>query len=248
VKLLSWNVNGFRASVRKGFYEFLENENPDILGIQEVKMHELPEFPTDFKYHVAWNPADKKGYSGTAVFSKEKPLSVKKGLGKKKFDSEGRVQTLEFDKFFFVNAYFPNSQRGLARLDFKMEFNKVFAKHVATLNKPVVICGDLNVAHEEIDIARPKANMKNAGFTPEERGWMTDFLSQGWSDSFREKHPKKTQYSWWTYRFDARKKDIGWRIDYFILPERVMANVEMANILGDVMGSDHAPVGIEVTL
>ena len=248
MKLLSWNVNGFRASVSKGFYDFLEKKNPDILGIQEVKMHEVPEFPIGFGYHVAWNPADKKGYAGTAVFSKEKPLRIRKGLGKKKFDSEGRVQTLEFEKFFFVNAYFPNSQRGLSRLDFKMEFNELFAKHVAGLDKPVVMCGDFNVAHEEIDIARPKDNMKNAGFTPEERGWMTGFLGRGWADSFREKHPRKVQYSWWTYRFNARKKDIGWRIDYFIVPEKIMGNVGKAYILGDVMGSDHAPVGIEVEL
>ena len=250
VKLLSWNVNGFRAGVRKGFYDFLGKQKPDILCIQEVKQHEPPQLPLEFSnYSLVWNPAERKGYAGTATLSMAKPLSAKKGIGVKKFDSEGRVITTEFEEFYVVNAYFPNSQRGLARLDFKMEFNKKFTKFVNGLNrkKPVVACGDFNVAHTEIDIARPKDNMNNAGFTPQERAWMTDLLSQGYVDTFRYFHPDaKNKYSWWSYRFNARERNIGWRIDYVIVPERFVDRVAKAFILDSVPGSDHAPVGIEI--
>ncbi|MBR9681240.1 MAG: exodeoxyribonuclease III [Candidatus Altiarchaeota archaeon] len=250
MKLISWNVNGFRASVRNGFYEFLKAQDPDVLCLQEIKMHEVPQIPLEFsEYFLVWNPADKKGYSGTATFSKKRPLSVKKGMGEKKFDSEGRMITTEFEDFYVVNNYFPNSQRTLARLGFKLEFNQHFAKFVNKLKKkkPVLICGDLNVAHTEIDIARPKENAKNAGFTPQEREWMTDFLSQGYVDSFRHLHPQtKDKYSWWSYMHNARKRNIGWRIDYFIVSENFADNLKTAFILEDVTGSDHAPVGIKI--
>lgn len=246
MELLSWNVNGFRASVRKGFYDFLTERSPDIIALQEIKMDFEPEHDTD--YHLFWNPAEKKGYSGTGIFTRKKPIGATTGVSD--FNSEGRVQTLEFEKFYFVNAYFPNSGRGLKRLEVKMEFNRAFAEHLNKLHqdKPVVSCGDWNVAHTEQDIARPKQNVKNAGFTPEEREWMSNFLEGGWTDTFRRLHPKSEEYSWWTYRYNARKKDIGWRIDYFVVSEDFMGRVKKAYILGDVMGSDHAPVELEVDL
>lgn len=250
MKLISWNVNGFRANVKKGFYDFLTKKNPDVLCLQEIKMHETPQIPLEFSnYFLAWNPAERKGYSGTATFSKEKPLSVKKGIGYSEFDVEGRVLTTEFENFYVVNSYFPNSQRTLARLDFKLNFNKKFAKFVNKLKKkkPVLICGDLNVAHTEIDIARPKANVKNAGFTPQERAWMDEFLKQGYVDTFRHMHPKtKDKYSWWSYMHNARAKNIGWRIDYFVVSEDFTKKIKDAFILDKVMGSDHCPVGIKI--
>ncbi|MBR9689828.1 MAG: exodeoxyribonuclease III [Candidatus Altiarchaeota archaeon] len=248
MKIVSWNVNGFRASVKKGFYEFLEKENPDVLCLQEIKSHEIPTFPLGFQYKVLWNPAKKKGYSGTAVFSKIPIRSYTHGLGEEKFDSEGRVTTVEFEDFFLINTYFPNSQRELTRLDFKLEFNELLLKHLEQLKKrkPVVLCGDLNVAHEEIDIARPKDNKKNAGFTQAERDWMTKLLSAGYIDTFRHMHPEDTAYTWWTYRFNARSRNIGWRIDYFVVSNKFTSRIEKASVLTDVMGSDHAPVLIEV--
>lgn len=247
MKLISWNVNGFRAAVRKGFYDFLEKEKPDILALQEIKSDEVPHFPIGFSYKVFWNPAKKKGYSGTAIFTKEKPRSYLHGLGEDKFDNEGRVTTLEFEAFYLINAYFPNSQRDLARLSFKLEFNQLMKKHLDKLKKkkPVVLCGDLNVAHEPIDIARPKANEGKSGYTKEERNWMTGFLKSGYLDTYRALHPKKEEYSWWTYRFGAREKNIGWRIDYFVVNSEYMESVKKAEILTSVMGSDHAPIFLE---
>jgi len=247
VKLISWNVNGFRAAVRKGFYDFLEKEKPDILALQEIKSDEVPHFPIGFSYKVFWNPAKKKGYSGTAIFTKEKPRSYLHGLGEDKFDNEGRVTTLEFEAFYLINAYFPNSQRDLARLSFKLEFNQLMKKHLDKLKKkkPVVLCGDLNVAHEPIDIARPKANEGKSGYTKEERNWITGFLKSGYLDTYRALHPKKEEYSWWTYRFGAREKNIGWRIDYFVVNSEYMESVKKAEILTSVMGSDHAPIFLE---
>ncbi|MBR9680696.1 MAG: exodeoxyribonuclease III [Candidatus Altiarchaeota archaeon] len=248
MKLISWNVNGFRASVKKGFYEFLEKEKPDIIGLQEIKSHEVPHFPIGFNYKVFWNPAEKKGYAGTAIFTKIKPRSYTHGLGEAQFDKEGRVTTLEFDEFYLVNAYFPNSQRELTRLDFKLEFNNLMLKHLNKLKKtkPVILCGDLNVAHTPQDIARPKNNEGNSGYTKEEREWMNELLDAGYLDTFRLKNPKSEDYSWWTYRFSARQKNIGWRIDYFVVNKEFEASLKKAWIMKDVLGSDHAPVAIEI--
>ena len=244
LKILSWNVNGFRAVVKKGFFEFLKKEKPDILGLQEIKQIEKPMIE---EYLVVWNPAKRKGYAGTAVYTLVNPLKITKGIGIKKFDDEGRVITLEFEKFFLINAYFPNAQRGLKRLDFKLEFNNALLNYMEKLRekKPIVLIGDFNVAHKEIDIARPKDNIHNAGFTIEERQWMDKLLSKGYIDTFRMFHPnEKGAYSWWTYRFNARARNIGWRVDYVIVSNELKDKVKDAFILKDVYGSDHAPVGI----
>ncbi len=251
MKLLSWNVNGWRASIKKGLYCFLERESPDIIGFQEIKFDEKPELPKTFSnYFLFWNAAEKKGYAGTAFLSKKKPLKVINGMGVEKFDREGRVITAEFETFFFITAYFPNSQHGLKRLDFKLDFNNAILNHVKKLEKkkPVIICGDFNVAHQEIDIARPKQNKTNPGFTQNERDWMTSFLKQNQIDTFRYLHPKKIQYSWWSYRSNARHKNIGWRIDYFTISKQISTNLKKAFILGDTLGSDHVPVGIIIDL
>ena len=251
MKFLSWNVNGWRASVKKGLYDFLKTETPDIIGIQEIKFHEKPELPPEVSnYHLFWNAAEKKGYAGTAILSNKTPLSISKGLGIEKFDKEGRVITAEFEKFFFITAYFPNSQHGLKRLDFKLEFNTAILNYVKNLEKkkPVIICGDFNVAHQELDIARPKSNINNPGFTKSERDWMTLFIKSAQIDTFRELHPKKIQYSWWSYRSNARQKNIGWRIDYFSISKQLLPNLEKSFILDQVQGSDHAPVGIKMNL
>jgi len=249
MKLLSWNINGWRACIQHGLYDFLEEKNPDIMGFQELKYDKKPTLPEELEsYHLFWNPAEKKGYSGTAILCKNKPLKNKNGLGIKKFDKEGRLQTLEFENFFFVNAYFPNSQRELIRLDFKLEFNDAILKHIKKLeqSKPVILCGDFNVAHQEIDIKNPKSNEKNAGFTKEERNWMTSLLNENFIDIFRTLHPQEEKYTWWTYRFNARKRNIGWRIDYFVISQEFKQKVKDAFIMGNVFGSDHAPIGMEV--
>lgn len=247
MKLISWNVNGLRACMNKGFKDFMESVDADIFCVQETKMQrEQATFVFD-GYEEYWNSAEKKGYSGTAVFSKTKPLSVSYGLGIEEHDKEGRVITAEFQDFYLVNVYTPNAQRGLERLDYRMVWEDVFRRYVKELDekKPVVICGDLNVAHNEIDLKNFKTNVGNAGFTYEERGKMTELLASGFVDSFRYLYPDKNgAYSWWSYMFKAREKNAGWRIDYFIVSEKLADRIEDAVIYPEVMGSDHCPVGL----
>lgn len=250
LKLISWNVNGIRAAVRNGLLDFISKEKADIFAFQEIKADEF-QIPLDLMqegYELYINPAEKKGYSGTLVLSKLKPVSTFKGFNSTHPEDEGRIIGLEFEKFWLLNIYFPNSQRELMRLDFKMEFNRNLHKLANELreSKPVIFCGDLNVAHQEIDIARPDDNHRNAGFTDEERGWMTELLNDGYIDTFRMFSSEPDQYSWWTYRFNARKRNVGWRIDYFVVSDDIEKNVKDARILGDVMGSDHAPVTLTV--
>lgn len=247
MKLISWNVNGLRACMNKGFKDFMDRVDADIFCVQETKMQrEQATFVFD-GYEEYWNSAEKKGYSGTAVFSKTKPLSVSYGLGIEEHDKEGRVITAEFQDFYLVNVYTPNAQRGLERLDYRMVWEDVFRRYVKELDekKPVIICGDLNVAHNEIDLKNFKTNVGNAGFTYEERGKMTELLASGFVDSFRYLYPDKTgAYSWWSYMFKAREKNAGWRIDYFIVSEKMADRIEDAVIYPEVMGSDHCPVGL----
>lgn len=247
MKLISWNVNGLRACMNKGFKDFMDSVDADIFCVQETKMQrEQATFVFD-GYEEYWNSAEKKGYSGTAVFSKTKPLSVSYGLGIEEHDKEGRVITAEFQDFYLVNVYTPNAQRGLERLDYRMIWEDVFRRYVKELDekKPVIICGDLNVAHNEIDLKNFKTNVGNAGFTYEERGKMTELLASGFVDSFRYLYPDKTgAYSWWSYMFKAREKNAGWRIDYFIVSEKLADRIEDAVIYPEVMGSDHCPVGL----
>jgi len=247
--LISWNVNGIRACVRNGFLDFLEKYKPDILALQEIKATE-DNVPMEVRYypgyHKYWNPAKRKGYAGTALFTKIKPLDVKFGIGEDKFDSEGRVITAEYEKFYLVNAYFPNSQHGLTRLDFKLEFDKLIHSYLNELRrkKPVILCGDFNVAHKEIDLANPKQNEKNAGFTPQERAWMDEFLGDGYIDTFRMFTKEGGHYTWWTYRFKARERNIGWRVDYFVVSEELKDKVKKSWIMSNVYGSDHAPIAM----
>lgn len=247
MKLISWNVNGLRACMNKGFKDFMDSVDADIFCVQETKMQrEQANFVFD-GYEEYWNSAEKKGYSGTAVFSKTKPLSVSYGLGIEEHDKEGRVITAEFQDFYLVNVYTPNAQRGLERLDYRMVWEDVFRRYVKELDekKPVIICGDLNVAHNEIDLKNFKTNVGNAGFTYEERGKMTELLASGFVDSFRYLYPDKTgAYSWWSYMFKAREKNAGWRIDYFIVSKKLADRIEDAVIYPEVMGSDHCPVGL----
>lgn len=247
MKLISWNVNGLRACVNKGFKDFLTAADADVFSVQETKMQrEQAEFAFE-GYEEYWNSAEKKGYSGTAVFSKTKPLSVAYGLGIEEHDKEGRVITAEFEKFYLVNVYTPNAQRELTRLDYRMVWEDEFRKYVCALDekKPVIICGDLNVAHNEIDLKNFKTNVGNAGFTYEERGKMTELLAAGFVDSFRYLYPDKTgAYSWWSYMFKAREKNAGWRIDYFLVSKKLADKIKDAVIYPEVMGSDHCPVGL----
>ena len=247
MKLISWNVNGLRACVTKGFLDFFREADADVFCLQETKLQagqiEL-ESPGYYQY---WNSAVKKGYSGTAVFSKKEPLSVSYGIGIEQHDQEGRVITLEFSDFFVVTVYTPNSQEGLVRLDYRMRWEEDFLAYLKKLEqkKPVVFCGDLNVAHREIDLKNPKTNRKNAGFTDEEREKMTKLLQAGFIDTFRYFYPEQEGiYSWWSYRFQARSKNAGWRIDYFIVSEALKDRLEDARIYTQVMGSDHCPVGL----
>ncbi len=245
MKLISWNVNGIRSVLGKGFLKSIEHENPDILCLQEIKAHpdQVDKMLDSYENHI-WNSAEKKGYSGTAIFSKIKPLSVK--LGKEVLgDNEGRVIIAEFPHFYLVNVYTPNSQRGLTRLKHRLEWDKKFFETLKNLEKqkPVIFCGDLNVAHEEIDIARPKANVNNAGFTPQERASFSEYIKHGFIDSFRLFHKdKRDQYTWWSYMHNAREKNIGWRIDYFCVSSTLKNKIQKAEILKDVHGSDHCPV------
>lgn len=248
MKLISWNVNGLRACLGKGFLEFFKKEDADIFCIQETKMQEgQAELLLD-GYHQYWHSAQKKGYSGTAVFTKEKPISVTYGLGEKHHD-EGRVITLEFSDFYLVNCYTPNAQQELKRLSYRMEFEDDMRAYLLSLPKPVIFCGDLNVAHQEIDLKNPKTNRQNPGFSDEERGKMTELLDAGFSDTFRTLYPEQTDaYTWWSYRFSARAKNVGWRIDYFIVSSSVMDKVSDSVIYPEVLGSDHCPIGLHINL
>lgn len=249
MKLISWNVNGLRACVKKGFLEYFNEADADIFCVQETKLQE-GQIDLDLKgYYQYWNYAIKKGYSGTAVFTKIKPVSIRYGIGVEEHDKEGRVITLEFKEFFLVNVYTPNSQRELARLDYRMKWEDCFRKYLLELDseKPVIICGDLNVAHKEIDLKNPATNRKNAGFTDEEREKMTKLLNNGFIDTFRFLYPdKKDMYTWWSYMRKARERNAGWRIDYFIISERLKDKLIDAKIHSDIMGSDHCPVSIEL--
>ena len=245
MKLISWNVNGLRACVGKGFADFVAAADPDMLCLQESKL-QAGQIDLDLPgYHQFWNYADKKGYSGTAIFTKAQPIAVTYGLGIDEHDHEGRVITAEYDDFYLVCCYTPNAQDGLKRLDYRMQWENDFRAYLCALDgkKPVILCGDLNVAHKEIDLKNPSSNRKNAGFSDEERGKMTELLGAGFVDSFRHFYPDLTgAYSWWSYRFNARKNNAGWRIDYFIVSERLRDRMEDAVIHSDVMGSDHCPV------
>lgn len=245
MKLISWNVNGIRACVNKGFIDFFNKIDADIFCIQETKCQK-GQIELEFEgYESYWNSAEKKGYSGTAIFTKIKPLTIKYGIGKEEHDKEGRVITLEFDKFYMVNIYTPNSKRELERLDYRMIWEDEIKKYLLHLNKikPVIMCGDLNVAHKEIDLKNPKTNRYNAGFTDEERNKMTELLDAGFTDSFRYKYPdKENEYSWWSYMGRAREKNVGWRIDYFIVSNDIAKKIKDATIHQEVYGSDHCPV------
>lgn len=249
MKLISWNVNGLRACINKGFEDVFKNLNADFFALQETKMQpDQAEVNTE-GYFQYWNSAEKKGYSGTAVFVKEEPLSVAYGLPEEKHNTEGRLITLEYDKFYFVNCYTPNAQDGLKRLDYRMEWEDALRNYLITLDKkkPVIYCGDLNVAHQEIDLKNPKNNHKNAGFSDEEREKMTKLLASGFTDSFRRLYPDMTgAYSWWSYRFNARANNAGWRIDYFIVSNRLAEHIKDAKIHSDILGSDHCPVELEI--
>lgn len=250
MKLISWNVNGIRAVSNKGFWDYFDKENADIFCIQETKMQEGQMDLEKEGYHVYLNSAVKKGYSGTAIWTKKEPISVKYGIEIEEHDQEGRVITLEFDKFFLVNVYTPNSQRELARLSYRVEWEKDFREYLINLDKkkPVIICGDLNVAHNEIDLKNPATNRKNAGFTDEERNEMTNLLSAGFIDTYRYLYPEKIEYTWWSYITKARERNVGWRIDYFIISERIKDNLKDARIRWDIFGSDHCPVEIDIDL
>jgi len=251
MKLVSWNVNGIRACVQKGFLDFFNEADADIFCIQESKM-QAGQLELDLPgYYQYWNYAEKKGYSGTAIFTKKEPLNVSYGIGVEEHDKEGRVITLEFDNFFMITVYTPNSQNELARLPYRMEWEDAFLSYVKKLEetKPVIFCGDLNVAHKEIDLKNPKTNRRNAGFTDEEREKFSIILENGFVDTFRHFYPDMTDiYSWWSYRFSAREKNAGWRIDYFVVSESLKDSLQDAKIHTDIYGSDHCPVSLEINL
>ncbi|ARJ40140.1 exodeoxyribonuclease III [Sporosarcina sp. P21c] len=251
MKVVSWNVNGIRACVKKGFSDFFEQVQADIFCIQEIKCQE-GQIDLSFEgYESYWNYAEKKGYSGTAVFTKKTPLSVRNGLNDLDHEAEGRVLTLEFEEFFLVNCYTPNSQRDLARLSFRLAWEDDLLEHLQSLNaiKPVIYCGDLNVAHEEIDIRNVKSNIGNSGFTYEERGKMTRLLDTGFIDTFRFMNPGlKESYTWWSYMRDVRARNIGWRIDYIIISERLQSALKTTAIHSEIMGSDHCPISAELEI
>ncbi len=249
MKLISWNVNGIRACLNKGFAESFKQLDADIFCIQETKC-QPEQIELEFEgYTSYWNSAEKKGYSGTAIFTKQKPLNVTYGIGIEEHDKEGRVITLEFEKFYMVDIYTPNSKRELERLDYRQIWEDEIRKYLLKLNetKPVIMCGDLNVAHKEIDLKNPKTNRHNAGFTDEERQKMTELLDAGFIDSFRYLYPdKENAYSWWSYMGHAREKNVGWRIDYFIVSKSIENQIKEAKIYPEIMGSDHCPVGLEI--
>lgn len=251
MKLISWNVNGLRACMGKGFPEFVEEAEPDLLCLQETKL-QAGQLELELSgYRQYWNYAEKKGYSGTAVFSRQEPLAVTYGLGQEEHDREGRLITLEFEDFFLVTVYTPNAQEKLARIDYRLRWEEAFREQLVRLDgrKPVVICGDMNVAHQEIDLKNPGPNRGNAGFSDEERGAFGRLLEAGFTDTFRLLHPDATgAYSWWSYRFHAREKNAGWRIDYFIVSRRIADRIRAAEIHNEIFGSDHCPVELQIDL
>ncbi|MGC8566738.1 MAG: exodeoxyribonuclease III [Caldisphaera sp.] len=240
MKILTWNVNGLRSLLTKGIPRELTEF--DIIMFQEIKTDTVPDELKNLGYEIFINPAKRKGYSGTLTMTKIKPIDVIFGIGDEEFDSEGRVIALEFKDYYVINAYFPNAQHGLTRLDYKLSFNSMIEKYLSNINKPKVICGDFNVAHKEIDIARPKDNVNNPGFTQQERDWMSHFLDLGYIDAFRAFHKETNRYSWWSYRFHAREKNIGWRIDYCVVSKELINRIKDCDIMDKVYGSDHAPV------
>lgn len=248
--LISWNVNGLRAVLKKGFAEWLEKESPNILCLQEIKANK-DQVDCEFSgYHQFWNSAEKKGYSGTLVLSKQEPLSVSYGLGYTEHDSEGRVITVEYTGYYLINVYTPNSKNELQRLDYRtLEWDVLFLKHLKELEKrkPVITCGDFNVAHKEIDLANPKTNRRNAGFTMEERNTFNNYIVAGYIDTFREFNQEPHQYTWWSYRMGARERNVGWRIDYFLISPQLRNDLKNAFIRQEILGSDHCPVGIEIS-
>ncbi|MBC2058033.1 exodeoxyribonuclease III [Listeria booriae] len=250
MKLISWNMNGLRAAEKKGFMEYFRTVDADIFCLQETKLQE-GQIELDLSgYHDYWNYAVKKGYSGTAIFSKIEPIMVTYGLDIEEHDQEGRVITLEFPEFYMITVYTPNSQNELKRLDYRMSWEDAFLNHLKKLDaiKPVVVCGDLNVAHQEIDLKNPKTNRKNAGFSDEERGKFSNLLAAGFTDSFRHLYPElEGAYSWWSYRMNARARNTGWRIDYFVVSNRIAPNIAEAAIHADILGSDHCPVELDIT-
>ena len=250
MKLVSWNVNGLRACMNKGFQDFFETVDADIFCIQETKMQENQKTFHFDGYYEYWNDADKKGYSGTLIYTKQKPLLVRLGLPDGKYNDEGRMITLEYEDFFLVNTYVPNSKRELERLSYREEYEDDVRKYYQELEqkKPVILCGDLNVAHQEIDLKNPKTNTRSAGFTIEERTKFQALLDAGFVDSFRYLYPDKVKYSWWSYMFQSRLKNVGWRIDYFVVSEMLKQKIEEADILTDVHGSDHCPVLLEINI
>lgn len=250
MKLISWNVNGFRAVLTKGFEDFFKNADADIFCLQETKLQpEQASFHPE-GYFEYWNSAEKKGYSGTAVFTKEKPVNVQYGLGEFFDDNEGRAITLEFEDFYFLCVYTPNAQRELARLDFRLSWESALRSYIKSLDekKPVVYCGDLNVAHCEIDLKNPSTNHHSAGFSDEERAAFSALLAEGFSDTYRTLYPDRVEYSWWSYMMRARERNAGWRIDYFVVSDRLMPRVAESAILGDIYGSDHCPVLLELDI
>ena len=251
MKFISWNVNGLRACMGKGFMDFFNAEDADFFCLQETKL-QAGQITMDLPAHKDyWNYAEKKGYSGTAIFAKNEPLSVTLGIGVEELDNEGRVVTLEYDNFFIVTCYTPNAQRELARLDHRMKWDEAFRGFIKALDekKPVIVCGDLNVAHQEIDLKNPKSNRGNAGFSDEERESFTKTLSLGFTDTFRHLNPDATDcYTWWSYMFKAREKNVGWRIDYFLVSNRIADKITATPIYKDILGSDHCPVGLEIDL
>lgn len=254
MKLISWNVNGIRAADRKGLFEWFKKENPDIVCFQEIKALK-EQFPPHLKntprYNIFINPAERKGYSGVATYSKQKPIDVKKGFGIEKFDKEGRILITEFENFVLFNIYYPNGKKNQERLDYKLDFYDTFLAYADNLKaegKNMIVCGDFNTAHKEIDLAHPKQNENVSGFLPIERMWMDTFLDHGYVDTFRHFNKEPNQYSWWSMRTAARTRNVGWRLDYFFVNKEFIKNVKGAFILQDVSGSDHCPVGIKINL
>jgi exodeoxyribonuclease-3 len=250
MKLISWNVNGLRACKEKGFFDYFNESGCDFFCVQESKMQkEQAEILTP-GYHQFWSSAEKKGYSGTVIFSKKEPLSVQYGIGLPEHDTEGRAITLEYEEFYLVCVYTPNAQKELARLDYRMSWEDALREYLCALDqkKPVIYCGDLTVAHCEIDLKNPKTNRFSAGFSDEERGKFTELLNSGFADTFRALYPEKVQYSWWSYMYHAREKNVGWRIDYFVVSNRLLPKVKDSYLLNEIMGSDHCPAGLELDL
>ena len=250
MKFISWNTNGFRACLGKGFDDFFKSIDADFFCIQETKMQPDQAEYTPEGYFQYWNSAEKKGYSGTAIFAKKEPISVKYGIGIPHHDTEGRAITLEYDNFYLLNVYTPNAQRELARLDYRMEWEDALREYILALDskKPVIYCGDMNVAHNEIDLKNPKTNRMSAGFSDEERAKFSQLLDSGFVDTFRFQHPDEVKYSWWSYMFKAREKNTGWRIDYFVVSDRLKDRIKDTYILNEIFGSDHCPVGLEIDI